>query len=64
VRTDPHAALSTLTRGLAAGDVLLLHDGSAARTAAGIPMVLAVLPALLVTLSNRGLKSVALPSAV
>jgi peptidoglycan/xylan/chitin deacetylase (PgdA/CDA1 family) len=64
VRTDPHAALSTLTRGLAAGDVLLLHDGSAARTAAGIPMVLAVLPALLDTLSNRGLKSVALPSAV
>ena len=64
VRTDPHAALHRLTRGLQAGDVLLLHDGSAARTAEGIPMVLAVLPALLDTLSDRGLKPVPLPTAV
>lgn len=64
VRSDPHAALTTLTRGLAAGDVLLLHDGSAAHTADGVPLVLAVLPALLDTLRDRGLKSVALPTAV
>ena len=63
VRIDPQAALIRLTRGLAAGDVLLLHDGSAARTAEGIPMVLAVLPALLDTLEAQRLKSVALPTA-
>lgn len=63
-RNDPHAALNVLTRGLAAGDVLLLHDGNAARTRDGRPMVLAVLPALLDTLPIRGLKSVALPTAV
>jgi peptidoglycan/xylan/chitin deacetylase (PgdA/CDA1 family) len=64
VRTDPQAALATLTTGLRSGDVLLLHDGSSARTADGTPMVLAVLPALLDTLSDRGLRSVALPSAL
>jgi peptidoglycan/xylan/chitin deacetylase (PgdA/CDA1 family) len=48
--------LARLTRGLAAGDVLLLHDSS--------PVVLEVLPALLDALAARGLKSVALPSAL
>jgi hypothetical protein len=54
-------ALSRLTRGLAAGDILLLHDGDSARTADGQPMVLAVLPSLLEKLANEGLRSVALP---
>jgi len=58
---DPRVALSRLTRGLAAGDILLLHDGGAARTADGQPMVLAVLPLLLEKLANHGLRSVALP---
>lgn len=60
---DPRVALGKLTRGLAAGDVLLLHDGSSARTPDGQAMVLAVLPALLNKLSMNGLKSVALPIA-
>jgi peptidoglycan/xylan/chitin deacetylase (PgdA/CDA1 family) len=57
------AVLRRLTRGLAAGDVLLLHDGGRARTAAGEPVILAVLPGLLERLSLAGLKSVPLPVA-
>lgn len=63
VSRDPVRVLRRLTRGLAAGDVLLLHDGSSARTVAGEPLVLAVLPALLGQLAARGLLSVSLPTA-
>lgn len=63
VSRDPSRVLQRLLRGLAAGDVLLLHDGSHARTDAGDPLVLAVLPALLDQLAARGLKSVSLPTA-
>src|SRR5712691_6294785 len=55
VSTDPRRILRRLTRGLAAGDVLLMHDSA--------PVVLAVLPALLEQLSSRGLKAVCLVSA-
>lgn len=51
-----------LLRQLAAGDILLLHDGNAARTPEGQPMILAVLPAVLETLSAAGLKSITLRS--
>lgn len=57
------AVLKRLTRGLAAGDVLLLHDGRRARTSKGQPVVLAVLPGLLEGLAAAGLKSVSLPVA-
>ena len=57
----PARVLRRLTDGLAAGDVLLLHDGRCARTRAGMPVVLEVLPALLEHLAARGLKAVALP---
>jgi peptidoglycan/xylan/chitin deacetylase (PgdA/CDA1 family) len=63
VEKDPAAVLRRLTRGLEAGDMLLLHDGFAARTRAGEPVVLAVLPALLELLAQRGLKPVTLPAA-
>jgi len=55
-RSDPQSVLERLTHGLAAGDVLLLHDSS--------PAVLQVLPRLLEELAVRGLKSVSLPSAL
>jgi peptidoglycan/xylan/chitin deacetylase (PgdA/CDA1 family) len=64
VRGDPTGVLRRLTRGLAAGDVLLLHDGSSARTSAGRPVVLQVLPVLLEQLAARGLKAVTLPAAL
>ena len=55
VSRDPARVLARLTLGLAAGDVLLLHDCA--------PVSLAVLPALLDRLAARGLKSVSLPVA-
>ncbi|HEU0225742.1 MAG TPA: polysaccharide deacetylase family protein [Steroidobacteraceae bacterium] len=63
VHGNADAVLRRLTRGLAPGDILLLHDGASARTRAGEPVVLAVLPALLDQLAARGLKPVTLPEA-
>ncbi|RZS51886.1 polysaccharide deacetylase family protein [Sphaerotilus mobilis] len=60
---DPHRVLARLSRGLAGGDILLLHDGHAARTAEGTPVVLAVLPPLLALLRERGLSAVTLSQA-
>jgi len=56
VKSDPAAVLRRLTADLAAGDVLLLHDG------AREPVVLTVLPALLEQMAAQGLKSVSLPA--
>jgi peptidoglycan/xylan/chitin deacetylase (PgdA/CDA1 family) len=52
--------LAKLTHRLGAGDILLLHDGSAARTADGEPIVLAVLPRLLAVIARQGLTPVTL----
>jgi peptidoglycan/xylan/chitin deacetylase (PgdA/CDA1 family) len=64
VTRDPARVLSRLTRGLAAGDILLLHDGSCAVTPTGHPVALEVLPPLLEHLAARGLQCVSLPSAL
>jgi peptidoglycan/xylan/chitin deacetylase (PgdA/CDA1 family) len=56
--------LARLSRGLAAGDVLLLHDGASAIGADGTPVVLTVLPALLATLTAQGLRAVTLRAAL
>lgn len=63
-RRDPAAVLARLTRGLAAGDILLLHDGHAARTAAGVPVVLDVLPRLLDAARAAGLRPITLRAAL
>ncbi|MBV8741499.1 MAG: hypothetical protein JOZ12_06905, partial [Sinobacteraceae bacterium] len=47
-----------------AGDILLLHDGHAARTAQGEPVILAVLPRLLQQLAAAGLRTIALRGAM
>ena len=60
---DPQRVLQRLTRGLAAGDILLLHDGHCARDARGRPVVLAVLPALLAELQRQRLVPVTLPQS-
>ncbi|MHB1074936.1 polysaccharide deacetylase family protein [Thiobacillus sp.] len=60
----PDLVLGRLTRGLGAGDILLLHDGHAARTPDGQPVILAILPALLRTLTEQKLKPVTLADAV
>ncbi|HET9228028.1 MAG TPA: polysaccharide deacetylase family protein [Thermoanaerobaculia bacterium] len=54
---EPREILRRLLNGLTAGDVLLLHDGSAV-TGGGNPVVLEVLPRLLDELSTRGFKAV------
>jgi peptidoglycan/xylan/chitin deacetylase (PgdA/CDA1 family) len=53
-----------LTRDLAAGDILLLHDGNAARTSNGQPVILAVLPRLLEAAAAAGLTSITLRAAL
>jgi peptidoglycan/xylan/chitin deacetylase (PgdA/CDA1 family) len=54
---EPREILRRLLKGLSAGDVLLLHDGSAV-TGGGNPVVLEVLPRLLEELQARGLAAV------
>lgn len=60
---DPLRITDRLTRGLTAGDILLLHDGSAAREATGRPALLDALPRLLDQIAARGLRAVPLPRA-
>ncbi len=64
VQRDPAKVLDRLTASLAAGDIVLLHDGNAARTASGTPVVLEVLPQLLSRCREAGLRAVTLPEAL
>ena len=61
---DPQRVLQRLTHGLAAGDILLLHDGHCARDAQGRAVILSVLPALLVKLRQQGLVPVTLTQSL
>ena len=61
---DADVVTRRLTRNLAAGDILLLHDGHAARTASGQPVILAVLPRVLQAAAARGLTPITLPAAL
>lgn len=60
VRRDPDSVAGRLLHHLSAGDILLLHDGHAARTASGRPVVLEVLPRLLQVCVTNGLTPVTL----
>ena len=61
---DADAVFNSLAHDLRGGDILLLHDGSAARTTAGHPVILDVLPRLLDNLAQRNLSSVTLADAI
>ncbi len=63
VRREPQGVLARLVNGLAAGDILLVHDGNAARTVEGQAVVLRVLPDLLSRCADAGLSTVTLPAA-
>ncbi|HWI12596.1 MAG TPA: polysaccharide deacetylase family protein [Burkholderiaceae bacterium] len=63
-RRDPSVVLARLTRGLAAGDILLLHDRHAAVAASGRAVSLDVLPALLQRFERAGLRAVTLTEAL
>jgi peptidoglycan-N-acetylglucosamine deacetylase len=56
--------LGSLTRDLRAGDILLLHDGHAARTPSGAPVILEVLPGLLRALTTAQLAPITLSAAL
>jgi len=60
VNADPEVVLGRLTRNLGAGDILLLHDGRAARAADGTPVIIAVLAKLLPLLAGQNLRCVTL----
>ncbi|MET0291650.1 MAG: polysaccharide deacetylase family protein [Steroidobacteraceae bacterium] len=55
VTRDANRVHARLTRELSSGDILLLHDGHAARTADARPVVLEVLPRLLDSVRAAGL---------
>ena len=61
---DADDVLRRLTRDLGPGDILLLHDGHAARLPDGQPVILAVLPRLLDVLAEKNLHTVTLRSTL
>lgn len=61
--SDPEVVLRRLLKQLQAGDILLLHDGHVARTAAGEPVIVAVLPRLIAAIRAKGLTPVTLSQA-
>lgn len=64
VHGDAPRMLQRLTRGLGPGDIMLLHDGHAARCADGQAVILAALPALLLHLKAAKLQPVTLYDAL
>jgi peptidoglycan/xylan/chitin deacetylase (PgdA/CDA1 family) len=64
IHRDSKQVLRRLAGGLAAGDILLLHDSGYSRTRDGTPVVLAVLPELLDRIQAKGLRSVTLFTAL
>lgn len=64
VTRRPEAVFERLSRGLKARDILLLHDGNVAYTAAARPVILDVLPRLLATVARAGLQPVTLREAL
>ena len=61
---DPQRVFQRLTRHLGAGDILLLHDGHAARTPTGEALIVAVLPRLLQAIAENRLNPVTLTNAL
>jgi peptidoglycan/xylan/chitin deacetylase (PgdA/CDA1 family) len=64
VNAHADTVLQRLTRDLQPGDILLLHDGHAARSSSGTPVILQVLPRLLERTAQRRLTAVTLADAM
>jgi len=64
VSANSDAVYRRLASPLQSGDILLLHDGNAARSRRGAPVILEVLPRLLDTVAARELHTVTLRSAL
>ncbi len=63
VARDPDVVRGKLLKRLAARDILLLHDGNAARTPGGVPVILEVLPKVLDAAALAGLRTLTLAGA-
>jgi peptidoglycan/xylan/chitin deacetylase (PgdA/CDA1 family) len=63
-RRQPEAVTAKLVGGMQAGDILLMHDGHCARTPAGTPVVLEVLPRVLDAIGAAALRAVPLHVAI
>jgi len=61
---DARRVTAKLLHGLKAGAILLLHDGHAARTPGGVPVILEVLPAVLESAASARLRFVTLRHAL
>ena len=64
VSTNADVVYRRLADSLQDGDILLLHDGNAARSRGGKPVILEVLPRLLDALAAKQLRPVTLRSAL
>ncbi|HEY2676472.1 MAG TPA: polysaccharide deacetylase family protein [Steroidobacteraceae bacterium] len=64
VSGDADAVYRRVAGPLGAGDILLMHDGNAARSSRGIPVILEVLPRLLDALASQGLTTATLRAAL
>jgi peptidoglycan/xylan/chitin deacetylase (PgdA/CDA1 family) len=64
VNTNADAVYRRLANPLQEGDILLLHDGNAARSRSGRPVILEVLPRLLDVMALQQLRPVTLRSAL
>ncbi len=64
VNGNPADVCRRLTRNLAGGDILLLHDGNAAKAESGLPVIFEALPRLLEELASRHLTATLLRSAL
>jgi peptidoglycan/xylan/chitin deacetylase (PgdA/CDA1 family) len=63
VTRDPESVFERLSDSLQGRDILLLHDGHAARSDAGRPIILEVLPKLLQCIREQGLATITLRAA-
>ena len=61
---SPERVTQRLLRGLAARDILLLHDGGSARASSGRPVVLEALPGVLQAVRAHGFTAVTLRHAI
>ncbi|MEJ1965368.1 MAG: polysaccharide deacetylase family protein [Gammaproteobacteria bacterium] len=64
VNGNPDTIFRRLSRDLASGDILLLHDGNAARAPSGAPVIYEALPRVLDEVKARGLSSVVMRSVL
>lgn len=62
--TNPESVKAKLIGGLKAGAILLLHDGNAAISKQGIPIILTVLPDLILTAKKHGFHFITLRQAL